>query len=215
VGLNLDFIPAKMMNRFMNRPVGTQNRRQNQDNRINHAIHQVNKIVPFQVRRNKQMMSIPSHRETGLNIERVFRTQTKVNTGSGIFSLDFAFVAKLILSELSIATTVDPFDITLKEIRVYANTPISARFAYRVGTQADRTTTFSDYCSFAGLSSVCVVYPVASRLSFASNSTSSTLVVQAESPPPIADVDTFVVVDILARVSSRGDTIDPLPIPPP
>lgn len=174
--------------------------------RLSHVVHQVNKIEPFLVRKNAQIMSVPSHKETGLNIERVFRLII-TSSGTAPSPVTEADVAAGILSELGIATTTSPLDITIKDARLYANRSVTASFLYRTGNQASRVMVASDYVNQAGISSIHAVYPVASRVSFTSDTTSTDPVFTVRIDGGVTQA--FLIIDVLARVSSRGVAFEP------
>jgi hypothetical protein len=182
----------------------------NTELRLSHVSHQVNKVEPFLVRKNVQIVSVPSHKESGLNIERFFRLKVNaVEAGSTITRAD---LASAILAELGIATTTDPLDITVKEVKVFANRSLDVKFSYRTGNQEDRNMIASDYVNQAGVCSIHAVYPVASRLSIVSGAVDAdeflsyrTIAIGTITSQPPG----FVVVDVLARISSRGATFAP------
>jgi hypothetical protein len=176
--------------------------------RLADVVHQVNKVQPFVVRKNAQLLSVPAHKESGLNMERIFRV--KGTPGASAFSLTQSLFNTALLEELGIDTTLFPLDVTIKEIRVYSSLPLTARFVYRTGNQNDRSMVASDYTNSAGLASICVVYPVSSRLNFLSTSTSSDVLVQIGSSSPTGATERdFIIFDVLARISSRNTTFDP------
>lgn len=193
---------------MVNRQRNQNKKRGGASRRLTHVVHQVNKIEPFLVRKNAQLMSVPSHKETGLNMERFFRLH--LPNAPMTSDLTIAALYNLVLSELGIATSSEPYDMTLKELRVYSNTSISGRFFYRTGNQDERNMVVSDYVNQAGLSCLDVVYPVASRLSFTSGANTA-LILQVFRATPAATVNEtdFIIVDALIRVSSRGIAFAP------
>jgi hypothetical protein len=174
--------------------------------RLADVVHQVNKVQPFIVRKNAQILSVPAHKESGLNLERIFRV--KLTPSTTALSLTEASFNAALLEELGIDTLLFPLDVTIKEMRIYSSTPITARFVYRTGNQNDRSMVASDYTNGAGLSSICVVYPVSSRLNFLSSSTGTNAILNLFGVS-VPDVRDFIIVDVLARVSSRNSAFDP------
>jgi hypothetical protein len=174
--------------------------------RLADVVHQVNKVQPFIVRKNAQILSVPAHKESGLNLERIFRV--KLTPSTTALSLTEASFNAALLEELGIDTLLFPLDVTIKEMRIYSSTPITARFVYRTGNQNDRSMVASDYTHGAGLSSICVVYPVSSRLNFLSSSTGTNAILNLFGVS-VPDVRDFIIVDVLARVSSRNSAFDP------
>jgi hypothetical protein len=174
--------------------------------RLADVVHQVNKVQPFIVRKNAQILSVPAHKESGLNLERIFRV--KLTPSTTALSLTEASFNAALLEELGIDTLLFPLDVTIKEMRIYSSTPITARFVYRTGNQNDRSMVASEHTNGVGLSSICVVYPVSSRLNFLSSSTGTNAILNLFGVS-VPDVRDFIIVDVLARVSSRNSAFDP------
>jgi len=174
---------------------------------------QVNKITPFQVRRNAQHISIPAHRESGLNIERVFRLVRTLSANGSPQVITENAVTTDVLAELGVGVvgTGNALDFTLKEARFFSSSNLDVQLYYRAGNAVDRNTNFSDYSSSAGISSIQVVYPVASRMTWTNPAGTTPLFSISAGTSDTATTPAFVVLDLLVKISSRLNAFDPDP----
>jgi len=204
---------ARNSNRAPRRQVASRQpaRMSNISQKVSHVSHQVNKVTPFVVRKGRQLLTPPSHRESGLNLERFFR-HSLTPSNAAVVSVSRAQLASLVLEELGIASTTLPLDLTVKEIRAYASVPLDMQVFYRTGDQADRSTTFSDYAAQGGTASIEVVLPVASRDVFTSDSVATDPVVSVRTPnngsAPLQP-NNYLIIDYLVRVTSREAPFEP------
>jgi hypothetical protein len=133
--------------------------------RSQHNSNLLNKTKPFLVRRNRQLLSLPSHAEGGLALERTFRIN---NTTIGTGQLNLAQLQAAIEEELNWTRNNANVRVsfTVKAISFYATGPLNVVVHYWTRAAVSGATTgltianFSDYTSpGGGLSSIELVYP--------------------------------------------------------
>lgn len=134
--------------------------------KLNQTTLLTTKIQPWQVKRNRQLVSIPAHRENGFSMERVFRfnlpgTQSLVNMKQ---------VWELIQSELGLNfNSLNPVTITIKDLTIYSLRSFTGRVYYTSldpsanSVNMSQFSTYSDYVNSAGVASVSVIYPLDAR----------------------------------------------------
>jgi len=165
------------------------------------AVKLVNQFKPFLIRRNRQLGSIPAHSESGLQVERFFRTTTAVLTQST------TTLAAAIAAELGITLPAAAI-LTLKEVHIYAADNIDVAIAYAVdsygATDGLASVRFSD-ASDSYFASVEVVYPVNCRPTFRADAATASILT-------LSGAGTYVI-DYLVSVSVPSSTAGRLVLP--
>jgi hypothetical protein len=188
------------------RRVNSGGRRQNLEIRTavraNHTKNLVEKEAPFQIRRNRQLVSIPSHRESGLTFERVYRIA--VATAANVTSSD---LTTAIDQELGV-TLSGSHTLTIKELSFYSSAPgpfeVGVFYFTRNGNAvSEASCSFSDQSSSAGVSTISVIYPLALRPKFTVGATAFPLF--SITPTPTATNPTFI--DVLVYISNAGASV--------
>jgi hypothetical protein len=137
------------------------------EQRISALSNQVYKTKPFQVRKNRQLISIPAHRESGLNIERIFRFRQPFGT-----ALTTDIVRGRVLDELGVDLPEGAYArFTVKDARFYSYGANLGVLVYYASVDLsniiqDAWENFTDESSTAGINTIEVVFPTSVRPSW-------------------------------------------------
>jgi len=184
-----------------------QSRRNPGSSRLSRVVHSINKEIPFLVRRNRELLSTPAHRENGLNIERFFRIEIFNENPPTPTVITTDTISKAIFNELGIAEQAS-VDFILKEVRLYSKSDMRCFFHYDIAAAAGASLQSyiqcSDYVnSQSGLSHLDVVYPNATKQRWSNGSTARPIVdIITGGYSPVTD--RAVICDFCVYVSSRA-----------
>jgi len=148
--------------------------------KVQNALNLVNKVTPFQVQQNRQLVSVPAHRETGMNIERVFRAIITIPAGGDFQAVLFTALQTAIVAELGIPAPAGAYQygFTVKKLTAYSTANMVVRIFYQSdrinNTVGQEAVQFTDMTSDGGIATVSVVYPTAARPNWVSSSIPST-----------------------------------------